>query len=253
MIYLCDKIDFKTDCNNIYWNCNELKVTNDGFKYYIYSSKVYITDYIGTKNVVNIPLKVEGLYTNVELFNPSTDISNKTYFVLPYTDRINDYRSKFIDVFHNNIPYDDRLLLGLNLYSIYNYGGEYGTTNNGLDWILTNDKTITIVGFFSDKLIKELVLPDSINNYPVTAYKSNAFQTLDDIVIERLVLCNGIIEIDEVINSHNIKSVYIPNSVIKIRKSAFEDLTIYTNHNVKPSGWVDGWCNSQNINWGSKL
>ncbi len=155
----------------------------------------------------------------------------------------------------------------------WNYGGEYGVTEDEIKWALAKDGTITITG------CNATVLPDTINGHSVTCIGDNAFyncSSLTSIVIPSSVTnigasafsgCNNLVSIDipsgvtsigasAFSGCSNLTSIVIPSSVTCIGSSAFwacSELRIYCEASEKPSGWSNSW-NSTNcyVAWNYK-
>ena len=83
---------------------------------------------------------------------------------------------------------------------VVSYGGEYGTTENGLVWVKKNNGTVTIANCYSSET--DISIPSHINNYNVTRIAFYAFDYA------------------------RIESISIPNTVRIIENHAFIDCNL---------------------------
>ncbi len=96
---------------------------------------------------------------------------------------------------------------------------EYGITENGIKWGLTNAGVMEIAGYCGEG--QELEIPTTINGYEVTYIVSDAF--------------NGCVDLE---------SIDIPNCIKYIENYAFaqcDKLVIYCEAVSKPNDWRSGW------------
>ena len=160
---------------------------------------------------------------------------------------------------------------------VWGYMEETGVTENGVDWGLTSNDTITITGYSGN--LTELIIPEKINGYLVTTIKGSAFSgcsgltsieipnSVTSIGNESFSGCSSLtsIEISASLTSigasaflscSSLTSIEIPDSVTSIGGWAFSgcnNLTIYCEAESKPSGWKMSWNPSKcSVVWGYK-
>ena len=95
----------------------------------------------------------------------------------------------------------------------------YGTTENGLDWILTKDNSVIITGYIGND--SSVSIPAKIDGYILTTIGEKAFYNCDSLT--SIEIPNGVttISYSAFANCTSLISVVIPDSVTKIDDYAF--------------------------------
>ena len=109
---------------------------------------------------------------------------------------------------------------------VWNYGGEYGITDEGLLWTSLRDGSVAVYGISSGNAEAKIEIPAMIGDKAVTKIIGYAFQGNSSVV-----------------------ELIIPVSVVAIENNAFtgsQITKIYAYALSQPAGWGDGW----NINNG---
>lgn len=239
----CDVIDFYTTCRKIYWNYNEEKITEDGFKYYVHNNYAIITEYLGDEKMVNIPLTINGYITNINKMTVSLNLRRSDFtLIVRKTDRITDYINEFRTLYANDLTEEQAKELNI---TYYNYGGKYGIINNYYEWYLTNDNTITIFNTKSNAKNINYDIPSYIENFPVTKISCNiepALETGKDIFIKIpetvLEISNSSFMSSDLMNTTQyIISLYIPSTVKIINNVRFGRVVIFAEPTICLAGW----------------
>ena len=143
---------------------------------------------------------------------------------------------------------------------------DFGCTSKGLVWVFFSDENIAMITG-QINAVGNIIIPEKINEYVVTAINTNAFYgnaSLNKVVLSNSVttigfgafaLCdylttvvigNSVTTIGySAFNScDSLKSITIPSGVTSIDSLAFRgctSLTIYAEATSQPSGWGSGW------------
>ena len=142
-------------------------------------------------------------------------------------------------------PEDWEILWSANNRVIWNVK-EYGTTENGIKWAITNDKPneVLVCGVING--ITNVIIPDTINDLPVTTIDNNAFYRNSNIT--SVIFGKNVTEVKKEAFSGcgNIEIILIPSNINKIGGSAFlgYSMTLCCEAENKPIDWDDGWTSS---------
>ncbi|MFW6047115.1 MAG: leucine-rich repeat domain-containing protein, partial [Candidatus Woesearchaeota archaeon] len=106
---------------------------------------------------------------------------------------------------------------------------DYGTKDD-LDYVVTEEEKVTIIGQTAIGDATDLSIPDTIDNKEVTTIGAGGFQ-----------------------NNNTLDTIFIPLSITTIDKDAFKDSdldTIYVEAYRKPDDWDDDWNpDSIDVDW----
>jgi len=119
----------------------------------------------------------------------------------------------------------------LDLYPVIYNISEIGTYED-FNYFLKPDRTVAIIGQNIDSLNTNLVIPETINSYPVNEIRPYAFY-----------------------NIQTVSTIDVPDTIDIIGEYAFADSNITVNlvdYEVQP-GWLDYWDHNVNINWGDEI
>ena len=123
--------------------------------------------------------------------------------------------------------YDDN-----NLYTVvWGVNGINDQTYENIYYVvgtLDGNQYIQIIG--CDSSTSEIIIPDKINNIPVTVITNNAFRS-----------------------KTNLETVVLPTSITTIGTNAFtgsDSIVIYCMDESKPSSWIDSWNCNRPVIWG---
>lgn len=121
----------------------------------------------------------------------------------------------------------------------------HSVTLDGIEYavsLIDSKYSVVITGYTGD--LSEVVIPETIEDYPVTNLGSSAFKdctTLTNITIPANVTSIGA---ETFVGCTNLKSIIIPETVVNIGVGAFKNYTslkIYAKAESKPADWADGW------------
>ncbi|MDE5618591.1 MAG: leucine-rich repeat domain-containing protein [Clostridia bacterium] len=130
---------------------------------------------------------------------------------------------------------------------------EYGATEDGIKWVLTNSNEMILTGYSGSDA--QIEIPDIINGHSVTHIINNAFiscSSLTGITIPDSVTFIGS---NAFSGCSSLTSIIIPSSVTFIGSNAFMDcrnLTIYCVAASEPSGWDSNWNSDRPVVWDIK-
>ena len=133
---------------------------------------------------------------------------------------------------HDSIP----VVMGYVSHNVTLDGIEYAVS------LIDSKYSVMITGYTGD--LSEVVIPETIEDYPVTNLGSSAFKdctTLTNITIPANVTSIGV---ETFVGCTNLKSIVIPETVESIGTGAFKNYTslkIYAKAENKPDNWADGW------------
>lgn len=261
----------------VVWGYNN--VTSDArFDYSVHNGKIHLTNYKGAETQVVVPDKIDGLEVASlgGVFAENRDI---TSVVLPDgLTKIGAYAfDKCINLQSVNVPesvknierYAFRSCISLSVYCqaaskpsgwiddwndsnrpvIWNCN-DYGVTESGLKWGLTKNKAMKITGYCGTDC--NVVIPDVINGYNVTAITVNAFRNRKD--IGNLTLSKNITDIGSYAfyGCERLNSIVIPQNVTTMGEYVFSSsgvLVIRCKAKARPEGWNYRWCASLPVIW----